>query len=185
MAKTLSVVIQQLSAVSFKQSQGVTLESESTCSRVPLGLRRDWQACQQATWNTWVGKTASQSAVAHMCYRCLNQLFVVLSFHFGLGPIKKIERVELRQWVHLRLCHFLHPEADLSAQHSWVCSLPPCTPKTVQSDVVKNPHMQVYKNKCMQAAYWLAPCNIEKEDAAAHRGTFLLENVTILMIYRS
>lgn len=139
MAKTLSVVIQQLSAVSFKQSQGMTLESESTCSRVPLGLRRDWQACQQATWNTWGGKTAIQSAVAHMCYRCLNQLFVVFSFHFGLGPIKKIERVELRRWVHLPTCCFLCPEADLWARHSLVCSLSQCTPKTVQSDVFKNP----------------------------------------------
>ncbi len=60
-AKTLAVAIQKLCAVFFNQSQGVTLESESTCSRVPPGLRRDRRACQQATWNTWVGKTSSQN----------------------------------------------------------------------------------------------------------------------------
>lgn len=45
--KTLSMVIQQLMAVSFQQHQGVTLESESTSTRVLPGLSPDGRACQQ------------------------------------------------------------------------------------------------------------------------------------------
>lgn len=48
-----------------------------------------------------------------MFYCCLNQLFVVLSVHFGLGPIKRIGMVELHQWVHLFVWHLLHPDVDL------------------------------------------------------------------------
>lgn len=60
--KTLAAAIQRLSAVFFNQSRGVTLESESTCSHVPPGLRRDRHDCQRATWNTWVRiKTACHS----------------------------------------------------------------------------------------------------------------------------
>lgn len=47
--KTLSVVIQQLMAVSFQQHQGVTLESESTSTRVLPGLRPDGRACQRCS----------------------------------------------------------------------------------------------------------------------------------------
>lgn len=43
-------------------------ESESTCSRVPAGLRRDRQACQQATWNTWVGTLAGQRVGLLSCF---------------------------------------------------------------------------------------------------------------------
>ncbi len=68
----------------------MTLESESTCSGVPPGLRRDRQACQRATLNTWVGKNIQLKLGLLTClYSCLNQLFVVLSFHFGLRPIRE------------------------------------------------------------------------------------------------
>lgn len=185
MAKTLSVAIQQLSAVSFNQSQGVTLESESTCSHVPPGLRRDWQACQQATWNTWEGKTARQTAVL------LLSESAICCFVFSLWIRANKDNRESWTLISgfisfcansciLKLTYQLHAAGSVRS---------PMSPNTVPSDVVKNPNMHVWIS--VWEAYWLTSFsrNIEREDAAAHRDTFShafhREKITILMIYRS
>lgn len=43
---------------------------------------------------------ASKQRETPASYHCLNQLFVVMSFHFGLGPAKTIRAAELHSWVH-------------------------------------------------------------------------------------
>lgn len=99
MAKTLAVAVQWLGAVFLNQRQGVTSESESTCSHVPPGLRCDGQPCQPATGNTWADKQPPNlGSLSHSA-----PLWVVLSFPFGLGPITRVKVVELRRWVHLFL----------------------------------------------------------------------------------
>lgn len=59
--KTLAVVTSKPALFSFDQLQSMTLESESTCSNVLPGLRRDGRVCQQVTGNTWAGKASSQN----------------------------------------------------------------------------------------------------------------------------
>lgn len=190
MAKTLSVTIQQRSAVFFNQSQGVTLESKSTCSHVPPGLRRDWQACQQATWNTCVGKKASQTHIAHMFYCCLNQLFVVLSFHFGLGSMKTSRTVEFCGFISfcatsciLKLTYQLHKAGSARS---------PMSPNTVPSDILIlkiQTCTYIHTWVSVWESYWLTSFsrNIERvkppTEIVSH--IFHLEKKSILMIYRS
>lgn len=176
-AKTLAAAIQRLSAVFFNQSQGVTLESKSTCSHVPPGLRRDGQDCQRATWNTWVRiKHPATAGVARMFYCRLNQLFVVLSFHVGLGPIKRTGTVELHQWVHL---FPLAPPASWSwlynpAALSRGCSLPNTVPAHVVktlSNVREHTHMPARGSQAHLLSFF-SHTNIGREDTAAHETPF-------------
>lgn len=192
-AKTLAAAIQRLSAVFFNQSQGVTLESESTCSHVPPGLRRDGQDCQRATWNTWVRiKHPATAGVARMFYCRLNQLFVVLSFHVGLGPIKRTGTVELHQWVHL---FPLAPPASWSwlynpAALSRGCSLPNTVPAHVVktlSNVREHTHMPARGSQAHLLSFFSHKHREGRHgrprDTFSH--TLHPENITILEIYRS
>lgn len=132
-----------------------------------------------------------------MFYCCLNQLCVVLSFHFGLGPIKRIGMIELHQWVHFCLWHLLHPEADLQLGYTAGCVHSPVCSSAVPADIVKKTHSQTctYIHTCHKCVgviltyFFLSHTNIQGKDTAAHKDTFShtlhLEKITIPRIYRS
>lgn len=187
MAKTLAVTIQQLHTVFFYQSQGVTLESESTCSHVTPGLRCDIQACQQAPWNTWVGKTASQNQ------DCTHVLLLsdsaICCFVFSL-------------WI----------RANKENRDGWTPSLgsslsvaPPASWSWLTTQLhtagcvhCAVPAYIVNKTRSLTCTYihmWfdlllsVTHTSINRKGTAAHRDTFShtshLEKITILRIYRS
>lgn len=140
-----------------------------------------------------------------MFYCCLNQLFVVLSVHFGLGPIKRIGMVELHQWVHLFVWHLLHPDVDLqlsctqAGAFTHLCA--PLQYQQTDAQVVEKTHSRACTSihtcqKCVGAilTYFSLSnkhthAHSQRKDTAAYRDTLShilhLEKITTLMIYRS
>lgn len=74
-------------AVCFNQWRGVT----SGEAKVPAVTFRPAPGVTDAPSTSTTSKQRETPASS----RCLNQLFVVLSFHFGLGPAKPIRAAEL------------------------------------------------------------------------------------------
>lgn len=196
MAKTLAVAVQKLCAVFFNQSQGVTLESESTCSRVPPGLRCDRRACQQATWNTWVGKTSSKNQdCSHVL---LLSESAICCFVFSLWiRANKENRDGWTPSVGSPLS--VAPPASWSwlttRLHTAGCVHSPMCSSAVPADIVKRTHSQTstYIHACHKCVgviltyFFLS--HTQKHSGERHRDTFShtlhLEKITILRIYRS
>lgn len=140
MAKTLAVAIQQFCAVFLNQSQGVTLESESTCSLVSPDLRRDRQACQQAKWNTWVGKDSQPKPGLLTCFTTVwisHYLFCLFTLDgwTSVGSSLSVASPASWSWLTTKL----HTGGCV---HSLMCS------NTGPADIVKKTQRSIHREAC-------------------------------------